>query len=137
MIKNFFKDEKAEIIVKEFLIHGSLEMSTVLLKTIAIIFNNNLELKQKRNDLNEIYANFSLLIDLFGQLVKNKFLIKLPSVFNSEENEKNQQDNNNIMNSLLNRKSKIPLFSKTIECETDLPTLNLDGKNLNSNLFTI
>jgi hypothetical protein len=132
-IKSFYGNDKdIEFIVSELLMHGSLEMSSVLLKLAAKKFHET-ELKTKSDDLNQVFFVFNSLATSFGKLAEDKFIERLPMLYETYSGTDCQmQQQENYKKS----KPKVPQFVDKTEHEAcfkqSLPTLNIEGKNLKS-----
>jgi hypothetical protein len=119
MVKNIYDDSFATSIVEEILIHGYLEMSSVILKVLCKYF------KEKRSDLAEnevqlqINEQFVLIKDSFKKLVGDGILERLPGL----EIENNSNETNLI------KIHKIPKYIALNEFfKQDVPDIKIPGK---------
>ncbi len=118
MVKNIYEDSFATSIVEEILIHGHLEMSSVILKILCQHF------KEKRTDLAEneaqlqINEQFALIKDSFKKLVVDGILERLPGL---------EIDNSNETS--LIKIHKIPKYIALNESfKQDVPDIKIPGK---------
>lgn len=126
LIRNFSGNDKfSESIINEFYMHGSLEMSSVLLKLLARIFNEP-DMKPKSTDLNQIYAVYNTLVGTFTKLIEDNFIERLPQLIEDASNDDMKKEKM--------PKPKIPNFMKGPSHEATkhfLPSLSIEG------IFTI
>lgn len=121
VIKNFENDKNAELIITELYNHGGLEMSSLLIKIIIKKFNNA-DLKSKAADLNEIYSQYSAMKESFNKLVNDKFIERLPQLFEPIDDEMTEKKP---------PRPKVPIFVKTNEYEAYkslVPDLIIEGE---------
>jgi hypothetical protein len=113
-VRDFFNNDlNCELILREILLHGNLEMSGILLKILAVQCNENV-LKQKLTDLNAIYLYFNMIRESFVKLVQENFLERMPQLDNEDED-------------MSDTKSKIPNFLSSDINRFLLPDLKIDG----------
>ena len=117
MVKNIFEDSFASLIVEEILIHGYLEMSSVLMKVLSISFHGKSS-DLTDSDIQSINENFRLIKESFEKLVKDGILEKLP-VLEIEQNIKETYKNVTM--------HKVPKFVVLNESnKQDLPELKIE-----------
>jgi hypothetical protein len=106
-------DNNCELILKEILLHGNLEMSSVLLKVLAGQYNQRV-LKQKLTDLNAIFLHFNAIKESFVKLVKENFLERLPQIDVDDDDDEN-------------KKLKLPKFLPPDINRYVVPEIEIDG----------
>lgn len=110
-------DKNSELILRELLLHGSLEMSNILLKLLSRQFNEN-NLKQKLTDLNAIFLHFNMLKESFCRLVEENFIEREPQL---------DADDDEDENTTKNKKNKTPKFMPSDINRFLVPDLQIDG----------
>lgn len=103
--------------------HGSLEMSSVILKTLSKSFDQ----EQKTAILSDptiINETFSKIKEVFIKLVEDNFIDQLPKI--AEEQEDVQTNSA--------KKSKIPKFITSELLRYSIPEIKIDGRKIKSKL---
>ena len=117
-IKETLKDDYSWLIVKEILLHGYLEMSSVILKLLAKSFNEN---KLFNKDANQINLIFNSIKSSFTSLAENNYVERIPEL-DTDQNMSNGAKNEDHTN-----KQKVPKFSFNNMYRFDTPHLNIEG----------
>lgn len=130
LIRNFSGNDKfSESIINEFYMHGSLEMSSVLLKLLARIFNEP-DMKPKSTDLNQIYAVYNTLVGTFTKLIEDNFIERLPQLIEDASNDDMKKEKM--------PKPKIPNFMKGPSHEATkhfLPSLSIEAQRMQKSVL--
>ena len=117
MVKNIYEDTSAPLIVEEILMHGYLEMSSVILKVLSINFYGKHSDLIESNIQLQINENYSSIKDAFKKLINGGILERLPSV----ESGQNLKETNVITH-------KVPKFSILNEAnKQDFPEIKIEG----------
>jgi hypothetical protein len=119
MVKNIFEDSFAPLIVEEILMHGYLEMSSVILKVLSINFYGKHSDLIESNIQLKINENYSSIKDAFKKLINGGILERLPSV---ESGQNLKEPNKGVIT------HKVPKFCILNEAnKQDFPEIKIEG----------
>jgi hypothetical protein len=116
--------EDASSIIEEILLHGYLEMSSIVLKRLIIMYT---QLDKTSIDKIAFEKNYQSIKESFKNLINNDYIERLPQLESFYENNlaKNGLSNGNHTENGEN-KSKVPKFIKNDIDAKDLPELKID-----------
>jgi hypothetical protein len=116
--------EDASSIAEEILLHGYLEMSSVVLKRLINLYT---QLDKTAIDKINFEKSYQSIKESFKNLLNNDYIERLPQLESFYENNllKNGLSNgNHVLNG--ENKSKVPKFTKNDFETKDLPELKID-----------
>lgn len=126
----------ASIIIEQLCLHGSVEMSILVLKVLAKFLNENYDQKQEiLNDPTKLNSYYNQIKEAFSQLVNDKLIQRLPDLaepvdfLHSEQNGNSKTNGNDTMkNSKLRQADKVPKFQFNNDfSKFSLPEIKIDG----------
>jgi hypothetical protein len=127
LAKSLF-DKYAASIVEEIIVHGYLEMSSVLLKVVASVLSELEEDKQSLvDDVDHLMTHFMAVRDAFTKLAEGSFVERTPQIESShlDHNDQTEQNGNGHSNGNGPAKTKAPKFVFNEYERFSIPNLTL------------
>ncbi len=130
-------DDNAASLIQELILHGFLEMSSLILKRLIDFYTH---LDKTEIDQNKLEANFQKIKESFEKLVNSEFILRLPQLdsFNQQNDvikngssKSHETENKNNTNGISqNQRLKVPIFLPNDYSKREMPHIIIDSEFL-------